>query len=609
MSFFKELKRRNVFRVAIAYLISAWIVVQVADLILTSIEAPSWVMKVLLMLMALGFIIALVISWAYEITPEGIKRESEVVRDESITSITAKKLDVITIVAVFILVVLLLASNYYQKPQLPPETIRISEQNGNSIAVLPFIDLSQKGDEGYFADGISEEILNVLVRIPKLKVAGRTSSFTFKGRNIDLRKISETLGVNHILEGSVRRSGAKLRITAQLIRGKDGFHMWSETYDRQETDIFKIQDEIAKAVAHQLALSLGLSARNLVKNRTQDMVAYEKYLKAKQLILKRGKDNLEHSLLLLNDVVARDPDFAPAWTAIANVYGIYESYQSPELNNKYFKLWRSIGLAAAKRSLIIDPKNPTSHTMLAVFQGYKNQWVEAFKNVDKALKLSSGESDLLDTNAQTMLEVGYFNEAKKLSELAVKNDPLVAIYHNTLARSYLQMGENKKALEQFYKTISLKPEMAFPYNNLFDYFIRENQWDKVIEIVKLAVKNGAFPKESITLMNTLIENKNDKKALRKLLDANKKNRLGNKIALILDDYDTFIFNLKGYWLLGNRNNLRLFPLPFAKKVFKSPIWKAQIRKDGVLKLWQTRGFPPQCHPLPNSKIRDDFECE
>ena len=195
--------------------------------------------------------------------------------------------------------------------------------DGASIAVLPFTDLSEAGDQEFFSDGISEEILNVLVRIPDLKVAGRTSSFSFKGKNADLREIGATLGVSHLLEGSVRRSGARLRITAQLIRSDDGFHLWSETFDREQTDIFEIQDEIARAIADQLALSLGLDDGPIIPDRTDDIVAYENYLRAEQLYFKRGKENLEIAALMLGEVIARDPDYAPAWSALSGVlYGL-----------------------------------------------------------------------------------------------------------------------------------------------------------------------------------------------------------------------------------------------------------------------------------------------
>ena len=233
---------------------------------------------------------------------------------------------------------------------------------------MPFADLSAAGDQEFFADGISEEILNVLVRIPNLKVAGRTSSFAFKGRNEDLRNIGAALGVNHVLEGSVRRSGDRLRITAQLIRGADGFHLWSQTFDRELTDIFEIQDEIARAVADRLALSLGLAGeqKSIVTNRTDDLIAYEKYLRARQLIKMRGKDNLDRALLLLMEAAARDPAFAPAWSSIAKVYAVYEAYNDRfGKRGAHHQHWRAISKSAAERALRLDPKSAEAEAQVA----------------------------------------------------------------------------------------------------------------------------------------------------------------------------------------------------------------------------------------------------
>ena len=608
MNFFAELKRRNVFRVAIAYLISAWVVAQVSDLVLSSIQAPSWVMKVLLLVMGLGFIAALIISWAYEITPEGIKREVDVTKDDSITNLTAKKLDTITIVAVVTLGLLLVADRFYTKPANPNTAISNTEQTGNSIAVLAFSDLSQKGDEGYFADGISEEILNVLVRIPKLKVAGRTSSFSFKGRDVDLRKIAETLGVNHILEGSVRRSGSKLRITAQLIRGNDGIHLWSETYDREAADIFKIQDEIARAVAKQLALSLGLSSKNLVKNSTDDMVAYEKYLHAKQLYLARGTENIEKTLVLLNEVVARDPNYTPAWTLLASVYGIYESYQSDQKSLKHYKLWHSAGLAAANRAITLDPNNALAYASKGIFLTYNYQWIEGFKNFDHALALSSEDNDVLDQIAQTMLGVGYIDEALELSKIASNNDPLVAIYRNSLGLEYFLLGNNKEAFAQFRETLRISPKIRFSYNNIAWIYINQHQLDEAIAITTLAVSNKALDQDSLNALILLRDNKNNVSELRKLEKKANNTTFSEVIAITVNDLDNYVAGLQKHWSKEYRSDPAIFTGAFGNRLFQNPIWKAQVRKDGILKLWRSRGFPPQCRPLPDSNTKDDFEC-
>ncbi|MDH4020855.1 MAG: hypothetical protein OEU84_14770, partial [Xanthomonadales bacterium] len=240
MSFFEELKRRNVFRVGIAYAVSAWVLLQVVDLVLENIEAPALVMQVFMLALAIGFPIALIFAWAFEMTPEGVKLEKHVDRSQSITHKTAQRMNRNIIIALVIAVALLLVDKFRPETEIDtePESVKAEsvdipapgpEQKEKSIAVLPFVDMSPEGDQAYFADGISEEILNVLVKTHTLKVAGRTSSFQFRGRNEDLRKIGEQLGVDHILEGSIRKANNRVRITAQLVTASDGFHLWSES--------------------------------------------------------------------------------------------------------------------------------------------------------------------------------------------------------------------------------------------------------------------------------------------------------------------------------------------------------------------------------------------
>lgn len=286
-------------------------------------------LKVFIGLILLGFPVALIFAWAFELTPEGVKLTESVADGESIHKETGKKLEIAILVGIGLIVALF---GYQQFTASDSSVTTNSATNysgngpaagvgGDSIAVLPFVDLSPDGDQEYFSDGISEEILNVLVRIPKLKVAGRTSSFSFKGKNQDLRDIGAALNVDHVLEGSVRKAGARLRITAQLIRSNDGFHVWSETYDRELTDIFAIQDDIAKNVADAMAKSLGIAAgQSLVGSRTDDPIAYDNYLKAHELYRQRGEDNLRKARNLLADAIARDPNFADAWAEMGLIW-------------------------------------------------------------------------------------------------------------------------------------------------------------------------------------------------------------------------------------------------------------------------------------------------
>ncbi|MCH8137195.1 MAG: adenylyl cyclase, partial [Proteobacteria bacterium] len=279
MSLFTELKRRNVFRVTAAYVVIGWLVTEVGTTLLNTFGAPDWVAKAIILVIGLGFIPVVVFSWVYELTPEGIKRETQITRDSSITSHTGRKLDLITIVAVLIGIGFLAMSRFVSPPAAEKIESIVTAENA-SVAVLPFVNMSGSEENEYFSDGLTETLLHMLSQIPGLKVAARTSSFAFKGKEQDIRLIANALNVAHILEGSVQRAGDRVRITAQLIRADDGFHVWSENYDRTLDNIFEIQDEIAERVGRALSASLlGTDVVSIISIGTEKIAAYELFLK------------------------------------------------------------------------------------------------------------------------------------------------------------------------------------------------------------------------------------------------------------------------------------------------------------------------------------------
>jgi TolB-like protein len=279
-SLFDELKRRNVFRVAVAYLAVAWLILQFADLVFENINAPDWVMQALMFLLAAGFPVAVLFAWAFEMTPEGIKREKDVDRSRSITRETGQKLNRMIIGVLVVAVALLLVDKFALRQQDDIETVTTDK----SVAVLPFVAMSRGEDDEYFADGLTEEILNSLTRVPELLVTARTSSFHFKGQDIPVPNIAEELGVAHIVEGSVRREGDRLRVTAQLIRAADGFHLWSENYDRETRDTFGVQTDIAEKIASALGIFLdGEIVEEMRSAGFRNPEAYVAYQKGVQL--------------------------------------------------------------------------------------------------------------------------------------------------------------------------------------------------------------------------------------------------------------------------------------------------------------------------------------
>jgi TolB-like protein/tetratricopeptide (TPR) repeat protein len=319
MSLVSELRRRNVFRVAAAYLVVGWLLTEVLTTILPTLGAPEWMARAVILIFAFGFIPAVVFSWFYELTPEGLKRDEDVERDESVTRHTGRRLDYMTVAGVVVLIVFV---GLFSARQTGVDSAPESAVSDASVAVLPFENMSSDKDNEYFSDGLTETLLHMLAQMPELKVAARTSSFAFKGQSINVQEIARTLGVAHILEGSVQRAGDRVRITAQLIRASDGFHVWSEVYDRTYDDIFGIQDDIATRVGVALSASLlgGDGDSRLAGVRTTDADAYDLYLQARKASQTYSYGGLRAAEDLLKGALLVDPDFLDAKTELAAVY-------------------------------------------------------------------------------------------------------------------------------------------------------------------------------------------------------------------------------------------------------------------------------------------------
>ncbi len=321
MSLFTELRRRNVFRVAAAYLVVGWLLTEVASTLLPMFGAPDWVARALVIVIAIAFVPLMIFSWAYELTPEGLKRESQVNRDESITWQTGRKLDIVTITAVVLGIVFLAWMRLSPDVPAPGTDAATAGPVEASVAVLPFVNMSGSAENEYFSDGLTETLLHMLAQVPELRVAARTSSFAFKGQDKDIREIAIALRVAHVLEGSVQRAGDRVRITAQLIRANDGFHVWSENYDRTLDDIFGIQDEIATKVGNSLSDSLlGVRNKDIEGVATKNVSAYDLYLQALAELAKGSYGSLQEAEGLLKDALSKDPEFLDAKTELARNY-------------------------------------------------------------------------------------------------------------------------------------------------------------------------------------------------------------------------------------------------------------------------------------------------
>ena len=435
-NFFAELKRRNVYKVAVAYTVIAWLLIQAASILFPTFEAPAWVMKAFVVVIALGFASALVIAWAFEMTPEGMKRTENVSPDEAIPQWSGRKFAALIIIIAVGAAALLAFQLFRPKtPSAPPFVAEPGSVPSKSIAVLPFVNMSSDKENEYFVDGLTEEILNRLAQISALRVPGRTSSFAFKGKNTDLRQIGTELGVAHVLEGSVRKSGDRLRITSQLIRTADGFHLWSQTFDRKLDDVFAIQDEIARAIADALSAPLGLGEAASPQRQTKDMAAYDEFLQARALLAQRTVDNLRRAIELLTAAVDRDPGFANGWAALAQARAL-SSYYSNDIPDPL-----KAAEEAARKALALDDSIAMAHSALADVWRDRRDWLAAEREYARALKLSPGEAETHNQYAQMLLKVGRIDGALQHALRACELEPLGWVPPTVVSLAYLSRGD------------------------------------------------------------------------------------------------------------------------------------------------------------------------
>lgn len=423
MSFLGELKRRNVVRVAGVYAVVGWLLVQISASLEEAVGLPPWFDGLVVSLLVIGFPIALIFAWAFELTPDGIKRTTAVADDESITAQTGSRLDAILVIALLLFAGSLVLPRFIGSDGTPV-SVAGSAVAEASIAVLPFADLSPDGNQEYFADGISEELLNVLAQVSGMKVAGRTSSFAFKGRNEDLREIGRVLDVAHILEGSVRSQGDKVRVTAQLIQVSDGFHLWSETYDGDLTDIFAVQDDIAEQILVAMKTQLKVDvAPDIAPAARTDITAYGLFLEARDLIFSRRPENMEHALELLNRAIEIDPGYAPAYASRAKALALLS-----DRPGSYGKLPGEETLARAdkdvQRALELDPSLADAYAVQGLINSDSGRLDFAISSLRRAIELNPNSLDARNWLALALASEGRYRDVAALLKALVDIDPL-----------------------------------------------------------------------------------------------------------------------------------------------------------------------------------------
>lgn len=471
MSLFSELQRRNVFRVTVAYVVSAWLLAQVADLVLDNIGAPEWVMQTILLVLLLGLAPVVFFSWAYEVTPDGIKREADVDRSESITHVTSRKLDR-TITFVLVLAVAYFAADKFLLSPAQPVTLQEPTETsgevtepfatGNTIAVLPFVNMSDDKENEFFSDGLSEELLNVLAKNSALQVAARTSSFSLKGEKLEIREIGRRLNVDHVLEGSVRKSGDRIRITAQLIRADNGFHLWSDTYDRDLDNIFEVQDEIAaKITAALLPHVVGEAQAGTRMAETSDYEppaeAYQDYLLARDSFNRGNATGYEEAYELLQSLVRKFPGYAEAQALYAHVAFMNSARVGGDVP------W-IIAEAQVRRALekasALKPGLPEIYLVEGLLHARSRDPRAATDFFERAIELNPSYAEAYRHLSEAAMDLGREVQAWEALETARRLDPISVSTLDWVIRQATEHDRPEMADEAMRVLRQIAPEIA-----------------------------------------------------------------------------------------------------------------------------------------------------
>jgi TolB-like protein/Tfp pilus assembly protein PilF len=595
---FEELSKRNVIRMAGLYLLVAWLIVQLAEVSLPAFGVPLWVITALMIALALGFVPALVLAWRYEITPEGLKRESEISPEQSIASSTGRRMDRLILLGIPIVLSVLLFERFgsmgteVRGPQLQELTRQAS------IAVLPFVNMSPDRDNEYFADGISEELLNVLASVEGLKVASRTSAFSFKDTDLSISAIANQLDVGHVLAGSVRKQDLRVRISAQLVDAESDSQLWSQTYERDLVDIFGVQEEIAQSITTELKSLLG-ERRVQVRVLTPDMEAYERFLSGRARFHRRAE--LADAIDDLRFAVERDPDFTEAWVYLAATHSV-----SPY----YIRALRPIDALTSTRSALeqalrLVPDHPLALAVEGQVLTESRDLLGAMDRLTRAAELTTLDPTPVMWLGYFQLRSGYIDEAIDTLERAMRMDPLVGINHGQLAMAYLSAGQRERAETEAALALDRgwAPAQYILAMDLLGIGERERGMAALVRFLEprwpTALESEAWAPFRDALDNperveTYWQTRPQPYSLEESIG------LG-RIDLLLEHIDTSDhedLNNQDFWFW-----LRSAWLPSTLEFREDPRFFKAVSELGLVELWEARGYPRGCQPLDGADGR------
>jgi TolB-like protein len=613
---FEQLKQRNVFRVAVLYFVVCWLILDPLHVVFHMLDVPVWANRLVLMLMAVGFPAVVIFAWVYEITPEGLRPTADVPHRDSIRRLTGRKLDraiiaVLAVALVYFVVDKFWISKHLERSAPVTDAAPATGQGTSSastlsppphsIAVLPFSDLSAEGNQGYFADGISEEILNVLAHVNGLKVASRTSSFQFRKSALGATEIAQKLGVRHILEGSVRKAGDTVRISAQLIDASTDQHEWSQSFDRplSTANLFAIQDEIANSIVEHLAATVGdgtdIAKPVVRKADTADVNAYDLYLKGRGLYIARSKQNLLAAIAPLRAAVAKDPKFARGWELLGAVLCLanYWSFGDAAVYQE--------GVAATDTALRLDPNLSLAHVVRGGIQTDMipargaGGWDDSFDSFARAIERDETDATAYMYRGSNYAALGYLDRAVSDYRRCQEIDSAYELCRRHAATAYYYLGRTDDAL----RLIEIGLENGY-------------LWEGDVNVAPAVAARG----DRLNTVTILARAYQDDPQLihplfRALIDPTFNDRdrqdavaLVNKARNTLNFVPSALLILKAYEGISSASMDP--PIWWARgdAWVKSPSRKRLMQFWHLPEYWRKQGFPPQCRPIGAS----DFEC-
>ncbi len=478
--FFAELQRRNVYKAAVAYGVLGWLLVQVATQVFPFFEVPNWVIRLVVILLLLGFPVAVALAWIFELTAEGLKRTEEVPPFQSVTRRTGRKLDFL-IIGILLVVIGLMLFQHYGNPGPSPK----SEATETSIAVLPFADIGATQDQQYFSEGLTEQIINALGRIRDLSVVARTSAQAFRGKEMDLREVGRILRVNHILEGSVRRGLAKVRIEARLVNVTNGYQLWSGSYDSAESDFFALQSDVAQKVAHALQKQLRLEdGVRLAKPATRNPEAYDLYLRGRYMLNKRTVDSMKKALTIFRKALDEDAKFALGHVGVADSYILLGKIGAIRGDEAAARAWPEV-----TEALELDPELAEGYVSRGILlTDFEWNWAAAEADFDKALALNPNNAAAHHWYARHLAEIGRAQEAIAQMNAAQKLDPLSPTLRVSTAKILFVAERYEEAIAPCRQALELEPRFASAFSLLGQAYAHQGKAAESIEAARKYVE-------------------------------------------------------------------------------------------------------------------------